>query len=186
MADRPLSTGTTYIVDAYNLVHRAYREDLEQPELQTARRLLEDRLRRFQATHRRGVRIIVVWDGDRGGGVRSTRQRSFEVIFSRPPQKADDVVIEYARRLEGTGDVCVVTSDLRDIGFPLTGLRCRHMRSEDFASEVATRLDGAGGGRAGGKAAAAGDKPHGPRGEQVDEWLREFGLSGEAEPEASE
>ncbi len=55
---------TTYIVDAYNLLHRAYREDLEHPQLETARGLLEARLRRFQAAHRRSLRIVVVWDGD--------------------------------------------------------------------------------------------------------------------------
>ena len=99
------------ILDGYNLVMRT-------PQLQPGpdRTLRESRekLVNLLAWMMGGehIRHVVVFDGAEGGG-RDERSGSIEVRFSRPPQKAEDViqalVEEELRRVER---VTVVTADL--------------------------------------------------------------------------
>jgi predicted RNA-binding protein with PIN domain len=99
------------ILDGYNLILRT-------PQLRPGpdRTLREsrDKLVNLLAWMMGGehVRHVVVFDGAEGGG-RDERSGNIEVRFSRPPQKADDVirtlVEEELRRVER---VTVVTADL--------------------------------------------------------------------------
>ena len=58
------------------------------------------------------VKIIVVFDGDDGVG-REERDHHVEVRFSRPPDKADDVIRRLVEQLAGgSHEVTVVTADL--------------------------------------------------------------------------
>ena len=58
------------------------------------------------------ARLIVVFDGAEGGGS-DERSGRVEVRFSRPPDKADDVIRRLAEKLSGgEEEVTVVTADL--------------------------------------------------------------------------
>ena len=54
----------TYIIDGYNVLHRLEPELLAAGELAAARRELEARLRSFLGSRGRGVRLVLIYDGD--------------------------------------------------------------------------------------------------------------------------
>ena len=165
---------TVFVIDGYNLLHRAFHGQLERFELEKARELLQGRLRSFLASRKRDCRIVLVFDGARDSFGSSVREQSFHVVFSRPPETADDVVLGVCRQLEGNEDVCVVTSDFKDIGYRIRGLQCRHMTSEEFAETLDRAADSKRSANA--SPTLDGEKPKGVAGHDVDDWLREFGM----------
>ncbi len=100
-------------VDGYNFIKQspALRQ-LEQIELQKAREGLFEQLRSYKRL--KGHSFIVVFDGRQEGFSAGHRERSggIEVIFSRPGEKADEVLKRLAS--EKRGGITVVTSD-RDV-----------------------------------------------------------------------
>jgi predicted RNA-binding protein with PIN domain len=124
----------TFIIDGYNLLRRVF-TFREGENLQGARERLEIRLREYRRTLGTGVRIILIYDGageiPLSAGIRP--DEGFQVVFSLPPTTADDAVIETCRRLDGSGRLTVVTSDIKDIVRNVRGLRVRHRTSEQFA-----------------------------------------------------
>jgi predicted RNA-binding protein with PIN domain len=167
---------STFIIDGYNLLHRLRGVAAAGRDLEAARGELERRLRAFLRAAERGTRVILVYDGARAGPGRRRGGEGLDVVFSRPPQSADDVVLELCRRFEGRGRIEVVTSDLQDIGIRLRGLECRHWTSEAFAAHLAERL------RPRGLQAGAGEKPRRTEPSEVDDWLRAFGMHPDEEP----
>ncbi|MEM7233377.1 MAG: NYN domain-containing protein [Planctomycetota bacterium] len=168
---------TTYLVDGYNLMHRSYREFLSNASLEEARDRLIAELTRFQH-HAGGTHVILVFDGRSGMPGARVGKTAFQVLFSRGPQTADDVILDLCRKMEGRGGrVVVVTSDLQDIGFRISGLSCEHQTSEEFARDVGrvAETSARGGGR---RAPTSGEaeKPTRSSQKETDEWLREFGL----------
>jgi len=164
---------TTYIIDGYNLLHRSFPELLVGDDLRTARESIEARVRSFQRARAATVQVELVWDGDAEARERRLGRGAFRVVFSRSPQSADDVILERCRELSGTRDVCVVTSDVRDIVVPTRALRVRHMTSEEFARDLdgsPKRAPGAG------IQTTSSDKPTRSSPREVDGWLHEFDL----------
>lgn len=120
-----------WFIDGYNVIRRD--PDLSTAEaggLEAGRRALLARI----AEHARwsGDQFTVVFDGAPVPGPPATPGR-LEVVFSRPPLKADDVLVRLARR-EGAGAV-VVTSD-RAVGDAARRARCAVIGAETFLARL--------------------------------------------------
>lgn len=96
-----------WLIDGYNVIRRD--PDLRGAEAQGLERARAALLRVVVAAARRsGDRFTVVFDGAPGHASTAPGGR-IDVVFSRPPESADDVLVTLARRLrEGA---IVVTSD---------------------------------------------------------------------------
>ncbi|MGQ9590013.1 MAG: NYN domain-containing protein [Planctomycetota bacterium] len=160
----------TYIVDGYNLLPKVLSEEERSRGLEAARALLEARLRALRSSAGGNVRFILVYDGALGAPGSRTSEPGFEVHFAKPPRKADDAILELSRKLEGSGAVCVVTSDVADIGGRIRGLRVSRASSEEFARKVIAALGL-------GTAPKEGEKPRTPSAEEAESWVEEFGLA---------
>ena len=102
-------------IDGYNFIKQSPElQRLEQVELQKAREGLIEQLRRYKRL--KGHSIIVVFDGRQEGPLAGHRERSggIDVIFSKPGEKADDVLKRVSA--EKRGGIMVVTSD-RDVAY---------------------------------------------------------------------
>jgi predicted RNA-binding protein with PIN domain len=106
-----VGAGHLIVVDGYNLIHRT-------PELRPGpgQRLEESRARLVNllswAIGSGEARFLVVFDGDRAGGGESGGGR-VTVRFSRPPQKADDLIRAIVEAEVGKVErLTVVTADL--------------------------------------------------------------------------
>jgi predicted RNA-binding protein with PIN domain len=162
----------TLIIDGYNLLRKLPDRSGPRDELESGRAALEAKLRRYLSDHR-GVQIILVYDGGLVGQPTRQATAGLEVLFSRPPRQADDLVLDLARRLEGSTEVTVVTSDMADIGNRLAGLRVRLCSSEVFARRLTpsrTRT-------AAGQGDDIGDeKPAALAADEARTWVEEFGF----------
>jgi len=99
------------IVDGYNVIHRA---PLLRPgpdrTLREAREKLVNLL--SWAVGKGDTRFLVVFDGAEGVGAEE-RESRVEVRYSKPPQKADDVIrVLVEEQIENERRVTVVTADL--------------------------------------------------------------------------
>jgi uncharacterized protein len=100
-------------IDGYNFIKQSPElRRLEQVELRKAREGLVERLAQYKRM--KGHAITVVFDGgpQGTGGGHGEHSRGIQVIFSKPGEKADDVLKRLAA--EKRGGVTVVTSD-RDV-----------------------------------------------------------------------
>src|SRR5512135_1602313 len=103
-------------LDGYNFIKQSPElRKLEQVELQKAREGLIESLAQYKRI--KGHSIIVVFDGGQQGRTAGERGsfRGIQVIFSRPGEKADDVLKRLAaEKREG---ILLVTSDREIAGF---------------------------------------------------------------------
>ncbi len=96
-----------WLIDGYNVIRR-------DPDLRAAEaRSLEAGRRALAAVvadvaRRTGDHVVIVFDGARVRGVVPSRGQ-VEIVFSRPPETADDVLVRLARTLRD--GAIVVTSD---------------------------------------------------------------------------
>ena len=128
-----------FLVDGYNLMHRfGFGRDSAR-SLEEKRARLEAELRRFLAASPTGTRVVVIYDGARGLPHQTERRGGLEIRFSRPPQNADALLLDYCRRLGQSRQTCVVTSDLSDIAGPLMGLPLERLSSERFVAMLEAR-----------------------------------------------
>jgi predicted RNA-binding protein with PIN domain len=131
------------IIDGYNLLHRGFRFELQ--NLEDQRRLLQRRLREYLRA-RPGVHIVLVYDGAFTAPAALPEpppgDEHLEVIFSRPPQAADDLVLSECRRRRGQGEITAVSSDFKDIISRLPP-PVRGLSSEDFAARLDAQFEGA-------------------------------------------
>jgi hypothetical protein len=100
-------------IDGYNFIKQSPElRRLEQVELRKAREGLIEQLAQYKRL--KGHAITVVFDGGPPGtwGGHREHSRGIQVIFSKPGEKADDVLKRLAA--EKGGGVAVVTSD-RDV-----------------------------------------------------------------------
>jgi len=100
-------------VDGYNFIKQSPElRRLEQIELRKGREGLCEQLRHYKRL--KGHSIIVVFDGRQEGRWAGHRERigGIDVIFSKPGEKADEVLKRLAS--EKRGGITVVTSD-RDV-----------------------------------------------------------------------
>lgn len=97
-------------VDGYNFIKQsAGLRKMEQIELQKAREGLIERLAQYKRL--KGHSIMVVFDGaqEGKGAGRRERSRGIEIFFSRPGEKADDVLKGLAE--EKKREITIVSSD---------------------------------------------------------------------------
>lgn len=97
-------------IDGYNFIKQVPElRRLEEVELQKAREKLIEELARYKRL--KGYAVTVVFDGRQEGALTGNRERvrGIEVIFSRPGEKADDVLKRICD--EKRGGALVVTSD---------------------------------------------------------------------------
>ena len=99
------------VLDGYNIVHRS-------PQLKPGpgRTLRESREKLVNLLSwmmgGEAARFLVVWDGAEGAG-RDERSGRVEVRFSRPPEKADDLIRRIVEeQVERVDRLTVVTADL--------------------------------------------------------------------------
>lgn len=99
------------VLDGYNIVHRA-------PQLKpgAGRSLRQSREKLINLLSwmmgKDAARFLVIWDGAEGGG-RDEDSGLIEQRFSRPPEKADDLIRRIVEdQVERVDRVTVVTSDI--------------------------------------------------------------------------
>jgi len=99
------------VLDGYNIVHRSPQlKPGPGRSLREAREKLVNLLSWMMGGE--SARFVVVWDGAEGGG-RDERSGRVEVRFSRPPEKADDLIRRIVEtEVERVDRLTVVTSDL--------------------------------------------------------------------------
>jgi predicted RNA-binding protein with PIN domain len=98
------------IVDGYNLILRS--PDLKPGPTRTLRQARDKLVSLLSWAFGGDARFLVVFDGAEGGSGESGNGR-VEVRFSRPPQKADDLIRTLVEeRVDRVDRITVVTSDL--------------------------------------------------------------------------
>lgn len=161
------------IVDGYNLILRT-------PKLQPGdgRTLRESREKLVNllswAMGGDQVKFIVVFDGTRETG-QTEKSARVEVVFSKPPHSADDVIRDLVE--QHTNDdrpVTVVTADLE------VARQARAMGADIALSDLflASTL-GPGAGSAGGAGDAPPEKPSTISKKELEEWVRIFRSGGD-------
>lgn len=129
-----------WLIDGYNVIRRD--PDLKSREaesLEAGRKALlalVAGIARGSSDH-----FTVVFDGARAGGI-APGAGQVQVVFSRPPASADDVLM----RLAGEwGDGAVVVTSDRAIGDRARRARCAVLGAEEFLSGAAAAVGGAAG-----------------------------------------
>ena len=126
-----------WLIDGYNVIRRD--PDLRSAEaksLETGRKALVRLL--AEAAQRTGDSFTVVFDGAPGPGS-ATPPGRIETVFSRPPDRADDVLIRLAGRWHEAA--IVVTSD-RAVQDAARRLHAVVIESADFVAAVASGESG--------------------------------------------
>lgn len=100
------------IIDGYNLIHRS--RDLKPGPERTLEEAREKLINLLSWSVGAGeARFLVVFDGATGGGGAATGSERVAVRWSRPPQKADDVIRHLVEdQVERVERLTVVTADL--------------------------------------------------------------------------
>ena len=158
------------LIDGYNLIRQSERlaEQERRGGLEAGRTALIRALSTYRAAT--GDRVTVVFDGDDGIGFvpGGSRQEGIGVVFSRPPESADDVIEAYLRKRHGKKAVLVVSSDRRILAASRRE-RVAAVGSEDFEAEMARRTaEGPPQGRSGAKLKPEADA------EEVAYWEKAF------------
>ncbi|MBI4592970.1 MAG: NYN domain-containing protein [Candidatus Rokubacteria bacterium] len=120
-----------WLIDGYNVIRRE--PDLrgaEAESLEAGRRALLARV--AEITRRSTDRFTVVFDGAPGFGPASSGGR-VEVVFSRPPESADDVLRRLAR---GAGSGAAVVSSDRAVLDAARRAGCPAVTAEDFLAAL--------------------------------------------------
>lgn len=98
-----------FLIDGYNLMHQFPEwQKRIQTDLTSARNRFLACLSRFAQTKR--VRITVIFDGQEQR-IQDSHSHGIRVLFSKPPQKADDLLKKCIAKKEGEKELIVVTSD---------------------------------------------------------------------------
>lgn len=159
------------VLDGYNIVHRAPQlKPGPGRSLREAREKLVNLLSWMMGGE--AARFLVVWDGAEGGG-RDESSGRVEVRFSRPPEKADDLIRRIVEaEVERVDRLTVVTSDLE------VARHARAMGADVSISDLflASALGAGGAGAAGGEDAggAAPEKPASLSKAEVEAWAKLF------------
>jgi predicted RNA-binding protein with PIN domain len=152
------------VVDGYNLILRS--PALKPGEGRTLAQAREKLLNLLGWAVGRGeVEFVVVFDGAEGMAAAATSGR-VRVHYSRPPDKADDVIRALVEeRVEGGARVTVVTSDLE------VARHARAMGADVALGDLflASAVGGASGGAGEGE-----EKPARLSRKELDEWARMF------------
>ena len=159
------------IVDGYNLILRSPRlRPGPTRTLRESRGMLLNLLSWMMGAN--DTRFVVVFDGAEDGAHAASESGRVQVLWSRPPEKADDVIRHLVeKRVGGDEHVTVVTSDIEV---------ARHARAEgadvSLADLFLASALGAGGGLPGesGGGEEADEKPVSLSKKELEEWAEIF------------
>jgi predicted RNA-binding protein with PIN domain len=161
----------TYIIDGYNLLWKLLPEKMELAELEGSRQELEGKLVEFISLVGEAT-VILVYDGKGGGSKLSRNRWGIRSCFTPRGVTADEQILDYAEEYSGTGEVYIVTSDLKDIARRLGGNRVSHIKSETFIKMLSKTLNKS----STENSSDCSEKPSSLKGDEIDEWLQEFDL----------
>lgn len=154
------------VLDGYNIVHRAPQlKPGPGRSLREAREKLVNLLSWMMGGE--SARFLVVWDGAEGGG-RDERSGRVEVRFSRPPEKADDLIRRIVEaEVDRVDRVTVVTADLEV---------ARHARAmgADVSISDLFLASALGAGASGGEAGGEPEKPASLSKAEIEAWAQLF------------
>ena len=155
------------IVDGYNLILRSAR--LRPGDGRTLRES-RDKLVSLLAWMMVGndARFVVVFDGDELPGRDESSGRG-QVMYSRPPEKADDVILRMVdKRVGGDEHITVVTADIE------LARRARALGADISLADLflASALGGGGGGE--GDEAGDAEKPASLSKQELKDWAEIF------------
>jgi predicted RNA-binding protein with PIN domain len=122
----------TYIIDGYNVIRRDTRLRTMEAEqgLEEGRNALVSQIRNSERLAK--ARIIVVFDGAAGAASRTSSPRSkVDVLFSVPPQNADQKIVSILNSRGEDNSITVVTAD-RDLQWEVKKLGARVVDPGDF------------------------------------------------------
>ncbi len=128
-----------YLIDGYNLGHKIpeVRRLLNKKDFYRAIERIIHIVQRQINTRRH--RVIIVFDGKKGVFDYPRSASSVEVLFSRKPQEADDIIRAILRKESEPSQWMVISSD-NEILKTARDLGARYTRSEAFyASQNSTR-----------------------------------------------
>jgi uncharacterized protein len=153
------------LIDGHNLIGQVPTISLADPDDEAKLVML---LRRY-AAHRRGRKVIVVFDGGVYGHPDNLNGYSVEAHFARSPGDADAELIRRIRGVRRRDEWLVVSSD-RAVAGEAKARGLPVLSSQDFARRlIALDQPRASLGSKGGERPLSKD--------EVDEWLREFGVA---------
>ena len=122
----------TYIIDGYNVIRRDTQLRTMEAEqgLEEGRNALLTQIRNAQRLAK--ARTIVVFDGAAGAAPRTSSPRSrVDVVFSVPPQNADQKIVSILNSRREDSSITVVTAD-RDLQWEVKKLGARVVDPSDF------------------------------------------------------
>lgn len=170
-----MSADRLILVDGYNLILRS--PSLKPGPDRTLREARQKLLNLLAwAVGSEGTRFLVVFDGSEPRGDEEGGGR-IEVRFSRPPQKADDLIRTLVEeRVERVGRLTVVTSDL-EVARHARAMGADVALADLFLTSMLGPLGGSG-------EAAAPEKPSTLSRKELEEWAALFrDRPAEAQPE---
>ena len=171
------------IVDGYNLILRSSRlKPGPNRTLRESRDMLVNLLSWMMGAN--DVRYLVVFDGADGGG-RDDAAGRVQILYSRPPEKADDVIRRLVeKRVGGDELITVVTADLE------VARHARAMGADISLADLflASALGDAGRapGDQAGEAADPPEKPVSLSKKELEEWAELFRSRGARSPETGD
>jgi predicted RNA-binding protein with PIN domain len=127
------------LIDGYNVIKtNPHFRQCEETSLEAARQALERALRSYaRATD---ARITLVFDGDSASepAISHPQKGSVKILFSRAPEKADDLLKKAIQQRHGARHLRLVTSD-REICRFARRHKIRFTSSAEFADELDSR-----------------------------------------------
>lgn len=123
------------IIDGYNVIlNNTSIDDNDEESLRRAREELVRRL--ISRWSHKKIRVIVVFDGQPNTiGSTVHRPANFNIIFSRAPQQADDMILQLIQKETSPKSIILVTSDRK---LADDGISCgvRHWPVEKLLSKI--------------------------------------------------
>ena len=159
------------IVDGYNLILRSSRlQPGPKRTLRESRDMLVNLLSWMMGAN--DVRYLVVFDGVEGGG-RDDASGRVQIVWSRPPDKADDVIRRLVeKRIDGDEHVTVVTADI-EVARHARAMGADISLADLFLASALGDADRAAGDRKADESEAS-DKPVSLSKKELEEWAELF------------
>jgi predicted RNA-binding protein with PIN domain len=161
-----------YLIDGYNVI---YADDelaqfMKDGLLEQAREKLLRLLVQFKAAT--GHKVSVIFDGSSPyGGLPVDARMGIRMIFSRKPEKADDIIMEEIVRETNPGQLIVVSSD-REIQKEALEFKARTLDAHSFLDLMQSTLES----KTEHKPVEPGQKYGQPIAQsEIDEWMEIFG-----------
>jgi predicted RNA-binding protein with PIN domain len=153
------------IIDGYNLLLRGFRCKLDDDsQLSEARQRLIQRLENYRLNKK--IRMTVVFDGTVGCPTPSTRETSgVRILYSRPPNNADRLIIQILEKESSIRDTTLVTSD-QALAALARSMGSTHWNVELFMDKLSS-------GKTEARYEDKYDPPQSPK--EIEEWLKLFG-----------